>query len=159
MQHLWHVNVLHLWHVQHLWPIPSISVGSHPITGKYRSSQQITLAHMPWWSSSRHSFENGCRSRVPVSLSDSHPMVRFRSLLPKDKVFASQVSSAYSDGIQDVQNAQTMLQFPPLLVPHAAENHLAESVNVHDAAEHNNQGLNSPKVLRRSPTGRSARNR
>ena len=54
---------------------------------------------------------------------------------------------AHPDGVEDVEDAQAVLQLPLLLAPHGAEDHLAEVLDVHDAAEHDDQGLYSAKVL------------
>ena len=59
----------------------------------------------------------------------------------------AQQALLYPDRVEDVQDAQAVLQLPLLLAPHGAQHHLAEVLHVHDAAEHDDQGLDPPKVL------------
>ena len=53
----------------------------------------------------------------------------------------------HPDGIEDVEDAQAVLQLPPFLFFHGAEHHLAEVLYVYYAAEHDDKGLDTPKVL------------
>lgn len=54
---------------------------------------------------------------------------------------------AYPDGIENVKNADAVLQLPLFFVRHGAEHHMAEVFDVDDLTEHDDQRLNSPKVL------------
>lgn len=64
---------------------------------------------------------------------------------------------AYSDGIEDVEDAQAVLQLPLFLVSHGAEHHLAEVFHVHDTAEDDDQGLDAAEILPQATRGGNKR--